>query len=429
MVPGINARVEDAVVHALRCDVGEGAAGGVEIACVLLAEFRQISRYGFVLVRRSSPQVTEASRAEIDSDFRLDVLGTADRGDIWARSGELRLEFSSVLSVVGETPVPYSRVAGREEDSLSPGTELSEEVAYLLCVGVGDFLLVLAVGDGDTIGDVFVIQLGQGEEEVKIWLVCVVVLGRRVAVWDEKSAATGAELGDWDRVAYGEDVLGVEIRFAGVVGGLLVIETTVEQHNGELVMMSDGAFNEMGSGLTFVPIAFLAYVCSKRTKSEYLAYSSKNEAKPTVLPVLLGALYLTLYRSNRQAGVIVLLQLAGAAALLAKTAFSASGMILEYEDSGFKLPNLVVGWMKLICSSTLSGTEYFFVRRIVWPSKSRYQLNLVSSISFAVSTFVWKRMYSPSSRIFVTLLSCNQLIAILEASSFGLRRLRSSCPE
>jgi len=101
------------------------------------------------LIRRSCPNIRKPARREEYRLFRLDVPGSTYTCNVGAGSRELRLKLQIILSVVGNAVVSSSGIARREEDAFTAGTKLTEELADLFCVGDGNFLLVLTVGDGD----------------------------------------------------------------------------------------------------------------------------------------------------------------------------------------------------------------------------------------------------------------------------------------
>jgi hypothetical protein len=61
---------------------------------------------------------------------------------------------------------------------------LCKEIADSNCVGKENLLLVFAVGDADAIGNLGIRKFGECEEKIEIWLVGIVCLSGRVAVWN-----------------------------------------------------------------------------------------------------------------------------------------------------------------------------------------------------------------------------------------------------
>jgi len=113
---------------------------------------------------------------------------------------------------------------------------LGEEVADLGGVADWDFLLVLAVGDGDTVRDVLVGELGKRKEEIEVGLIGVVGLGWAVSIGDQKSSAASAEFCDWGWESNTQNVLVVKVGLTRIIGADLVIETAVELDNSELIL-------------------------------------------------------------------------------------------------------------------------------------------------------------------------------------------------
>ena len=189
----IDSLVNDSEVLSLCCNIWESTSLSIVETLEVIANLGEILGDSEFLVQRTRPNVRETARGEEDGNFGLDVTSSADTGDVWAGSRELGLEFQGILAVVGEAVVTRSWITGGEDDGFSSGAELGEEVADLGSVADWDFLLVLAVGDGDTVRNILVGELGKRKEEIEVGLVGVVGSGWAVSIGDQKSPAASAD--------------------------------------------------------------------------------------------------------------------------------------------------------------------------------------------------------------------------------------------
>ena len=90
-------------------------------------------------ILRAGEVVRESSSSERDSHFGIDSHGTTDSGDERAGCGEGWLELNLVLAVVC-LAVTHSDtvVTAREQEAAAASTKLSEKVANLDCIVIGD---------------------------------------------------------------------------------------------------------------------------------------------------------------------------------------------------------------------------------------------------------------------------------------------------
>lgn len=165
---------DDDEVGGLGGDVGVRAARGVEVAGdgVVGRVGGQPRADGVGLVAGLAEERREAAAAVGPGGLGRDAVGAADGGDPGARGGEGRDELlDAVLGAAAGRP--DARVAGGDEDGHAARAELREEVARGRGVVVGHGGLVVAVRDGERVGELVVVQVQEVAEELAVGLVRV----------------------------------------------------------------------------------------------------------------------------------------------------------------------------------------------------------------------------------------------------------------
>lgn len=209
---GAAALVVDDERLALRRDVRDAAAAGVEQARVRAADGAQVRGDGVGLPRGLGVVDAEAAGREGHAALRGRARRRAHGRHVRAAGGEGRQEGGGRVVGVGLARAARPGVAAAEQDGHAARAELHEQVAHLQGVLFRHGLLFLAVGGGERLGQGGVV-LGQDVgEEFQVGLVCAgvpVVEGR-----DERSSAACAVLQDWNRLAHSQDVLQVQVCLA-----------------------------------------------------------------------------------------------------------------------------------------------------------------------------------------------------------------------
>jgi hypothetical protein len=168
----------------LRHDIGKSSPPRIIPAFILAPDFTQIGIDGIFLIRGSRPDVREAAGGKVDGLFGLNKGYASYGGYPGTGGGEVGLEFRFIVAVFGEAIVSWSKIVAREEDAFPSCPELREEIIDLGYVGEGNFLLVFAVGEGDSVGNLVIREFGEGEKEVEVRFVNVGCYCRQVFVWN-----------------------------------------------------------------------------------------------------------------------------------------------------------------------------------------------------------------------------------------------------
>lgn len=170
------AMIPKPIIHPLRSDIRKPSPTRIIIPLPLVPIQLKIFPHSFILPLRPRKVIGKPTRREIRRLLRPNPLCRSHARYVRARRRERRNKPCRFRAVVGLARHSGAKVSGRDNDGDAAGAELAEHVADLLGVGLGEELLVGAVGDGDDAGEMLVGEVEEVACEFEVWF--EVVVGR-----------------------------------------------------------------------------------------------------------------------------------------------------------------------------------------------------------------------------------------------------------